>query len=72
MTSRISADILLKLGKGALIPLELCDVIPGQLAKLAVPEDKKAEFVRFSTMSPKNRLDLIRQGLQVRGLLDLF
>ncbi|KAJ7490839.1 argonaute-like protein [Mycena latifolia] len=54
-----------EVGQGALIPLELCTVLPGQLVKKEVPDDKKADLVDFATMAPKDRLASIRKGLQV-------
>ncbi|KAJ7732588.1 argonaute-like protein [Mycena maculata] len=50
---------------GALIPLELCTVLSGQLVKKEIPDDKKTQLVQFATMRPKERLDSIRKGLQV-------
>ncbi|KAJ7642858.1 argonaute-like protein [Mycena rosella] len=54
-----------EVGQGALIPLELCTVLPGQLVKREVPDDKKALLVEFATMAPMNRLASIRKGLDV-------
>lgn len=62
---------MLQVGQGALIPLELCTVLPGQLVKKEIPDDKKADFVAFSTMAPKDRLASIRKGLDV-GFSHLF
>ncbi|KAJ7216364.1 argonaute-like protein [Mycena pura] len=57
--------LCVEVGQGALIPLELCTVLPGQLVKKEIPDDKKADLVKFSTMAPKARLESIRKGLDV-------
>ncbi|KAJ6500901.1 argonaute-like protein [Mycena sanguinolenta] len=59
-------DLLcVEVGQGALLPLELCTVLPGQLVRKEIPEDKQTALVEFATMKPKERLDSIRKGLQV-------
>ncbi|KAJ6548130.1 argonaute-like protein [Mycena vulgaris] len=62
---RFPSLLCVEVGQGALIPLELCTVLQGQLVKKEVPDDKKADLVEFATMAPKNRLVSIRKGLQV-------
>ncbi|KAJ7500499.1 argonaute-like protein [Mycena galericulata] len=57
--------LCVEVGQGALIPLELCTVLPGQLVRKEVPDDKKTELVEFATMRPKERLESIRRGLTV-------
>ncbi|KAJ7061559.1 ribonuclease H-like domain-containing protein [Mycena amicta] len=52
-------------GKGALIPLERCTVLPGQLFKKEFPDEKRTEMVEFSTQRPKERFQSIRNALQV-------
>jgi eukaryotic translation initiation factor 2C len=66
--SESSTDVndVMQIGQGALIPLELCTVLPGQLVKKEVPDDKKAALVEFATMAPKDRLASIKKGLEVR------
>ncbi|KAJ7932831.1 argonaute-like protein [Mycena leptocephala] len=59
------ALLCVEVGQGALIPLELCTVLPGQLVRKEVPDEKKAALVEFATMKPKERLESIRKGLQV-------
>ncbi|KAJ7127554.1 argonaute-like protein [Mycena crocata] len=58
--------LCVEVGQGALIPIELCTVLPGQLFKSEVPDDKlkslRADSVKFATKHPKERLDLIRKG----------
>ncbi|KAJ7443877.1 argonaute-like protein [Mycena galericulata] len=53
--------------QGALIPLELCTVLPGQLVKKELPDDKdlKSKIVEFSTAKPDKRLAGIRKGFEV-------
>ncbi|KAJ7468930.1 argonaute-like protein [Mycena galericulata] len=53
--------------QGALIPLELCTVLPGQLVKKELPDDKdlKSRIVEFSTAKPDKRLAGIRKGFEV-------
>ncbi|KAJ6498441.1 argonaute-like protein [Mycena vitilis] len=62
---RFPALLCVEVGQGALIPLELCTVLPGQLVRKEIPEDKKTALVEFATMRPKERLDSIRKGMQV-------
>ncbi|KAJ7177641.1 argonaute-like protein [Mycena filopes] len=59
-------DLLcVEVGQGALIPLELCKVIAGQLVRKEIPDDKKSDLVSFATMKPKDRLASIQQGLDI-------
>lgn len=44
-----------QVGAGALIPLELCRVPPGQLMKKAVPPEKTRDVLAFSTQKPSAR-----------------
>jgi eukaryotic translation initiation factor 2C len=62
----------LKVGSGALIPLELCEVPPGQIIRKQVPPEKTKDVVEFATKKPPERLASIRQGLDVRFLFFLF
>ncbi|KAJ7157556.1 argonaute-like protein [Mycena crocata] len=57
--------ICCEVGSGALIPLELCTVLPGQLMRKQVPPEKTKDVVAFATMRPENRLQSILNGLQV-------
>ncbi|KAJ7075722.1 argonaute-like protein [Mycena belliarum] len=57
--------LCVEVGQGALIPLELCTVIPGQLVRKEVPDDKKTALVEFATMRPKDRFASIQKGLDV-------
>lgn len=50
---------------GAKIPLEICDVIPGQIMRKQISPEVTADMVEFSKLAPKERLESIKQGLQV-------
>ncbi|KAJ6562409.1 argonaute-like protein [Mycena capillaripes] len=62
---RFPSVLCVEVGKGALIPLELCNVPRGQLVKKEVPDEKKSDLVSFATMKPADRLSSIKKGLQV-------
>ncbi|KAF7295912.1 Argonaute-like protein [Mycena chlorophos] len=57
--------LCVEIGQGALIPLERCTVLPGQLFKKEFPDDKRTEMVEFSTQKPPDRFQSIRNSLQV-------
>ncbi|KAF7327058.1 Argonaute-like protein [Mycena kentingensis (nom. inval.)] len=58
-------DVLcIEVGSGALIPLERCTVLPGQLFKKDFPDEKRTEMVEFSTQKPPERLASIRASIQ--------
>ncbi|KAJ7050401.1 argonaute-like protein [Mycena amicta] len=57
--------LCIEVGQGALIPLELCKVLPGQLVRKEIPEDKKKDLVRFASMPPNARLQDIKKGLEI-------
>jgi len=54
-----------EVGSGALIPLELCQVPPGQIMRKQVPPDKAKLVLEFATKKPQERLGSIRKGLEV-------
>ncbi|KAJ7932840.1 ribonuclease H-like domain-containing protein [Mycena leptocephala] len=67
---RFPSLLCVEVGQGALIPLELCTVLPGQLFKkeIGIPEHRdvlKAAHLDFATKRPKERLESICKGLQV-------
>ncbi|KAF8145975.1 argonaute-like protein [Mycena galopus ATCC 62051] len=62
---RFPTVFCVEVGQGALIPLELCNVLPGQLVKKEIPDDKTADLVAFATKKPKERLEAIRRGMEV-------
>ena len=55
------------MGSGALIPLELCIVPPGQIMRKQVPPEKTKSVLDFATKKPADRLRSITSGLEVRG-----
>ncbi|KZT20385.1 argonaute-like protein [Neolentinus lepideus HHB14362 ss-1] len=54
-----------EVGSGALIPLELCFVPPGQIMRKQVPPEKTKDVLDFATKRPEDRLQSIRNGLSV-------
>jgi eukaryotic translation initiation factor 2C len=54
-----------QVGSGALIPLELCMVPPGQIMRKQVPPEKTKDVLEFATKRPDDRLASIRNGLSV-------
>lgn len=48
-----------RIGRDAVIPAELCDVVPGQLYRKKIPADMGADFLRFATQKPAARLKSI-------------
>jgi eukaryotic translation initiation factor 2C len=57
--------ICVEVGSGALIPLELCTVLPGQIMRKQVPPEKTKDVLDFATMKPSDRLRSIKNGLGV-------
>ena len=59
-------DVLcVEVGMGAFIPMELCNVIPGQIMRKQVPPEKTKDVLEFATQKPEARLNSIRNGLGV-------
>ena len=56
----------LKLASGAVIPLELCEVPPGQLVRKEMSPDQINSILGFSGLLPRDRERRIRDGLGVR------
>ncbi|KAH9035274.1 argonaute-like protein [Lactarius hengduanensis] len=54
--------ICVELASGALIPLELCHVPPGQIMRKQVPPDKTNSVLEFATKRPNDRLGSIVNG----------
>lgn len=50
--------------KGVAIPLERCEVLPGQLMRKQIPEGLEQPMLEFSQKRPQDRLQSIREGLQ--------
>ncbi|KAF7365497.1 Argonaute-like protein [Mycena venus] len=57
--------ICAEVGSGALNPLELCDVPPGQLMRKQFPPEKTKDVLDFATKKPVGRLQSIKNGLDV-------
>jgi eukaryotic translation initiation factor 2C len=58
-------NICIETATGALIPIELCEVMPGQIMRKQIPPDMTTQVVEFSKMTPAARLASIRAGLDV-------
>ncbi|KAF9559498.1 argonaute-like protein [Agrocybe pediades] len=63
MPLQFPSVICVKIGEKALIPLEMCTVMPGQFVK-SLPDDKVKARLDFSTMRPDVRLQKVTQGVQ--------
>ncbi|KAJ7641742.1 argonaute-like protein [Roridomyces roridus] len=57
--------ICCEVGTGALIPLELCTVLPGQLMRKQMPPEKTREMLSFASKPPSERLASITNALQI-------
>lgn len=57
--------LCVEVGSGAYIPMELCNVIPGQIMRKQVPPEKTKDVLEFATQKPEARLTSIRNGLGV-------
>ncbi|KAF5348341.1 hypothetical protein D9758_010939 [Tetrapyrgos nigripes] len=60
---RYPNNFCVEIGQG-LIPIELCTVTPGQIARKQIPSEKTQDVVKFSTKKPINRLSAIVDGVQ--------
>ncbi|KAH8830505.1 argonaute-like protein [Flagelloscypha sp. PMI_526] len=59
-------DVLcVEVGNGALIPLEMCTVPPGQIIRKQVPPEKTKDVLEFATKKPSERLASIKRGVQI-------
>jgi hypothetical protein len=58
-------NLIIQVGSGALIPLEVCIVPPGQIMRKQIPPEKTKEVLEFATRKPQDRLTSIKAGLQV-------
>ncbi|KAI0255719.1 Piwi domain-containing protein [Lactifluus subvellereus] len=58
--------ICVELFNGALIPLELCQVIPGQKVRKRIPPNRKVSILNFPS-GPRSRLESIRNSTGVLG-----
>ncbi|KAG8992734.1 hypothetical protein FRB90_000927 [Tulasnella sp. 427] len=56
--------VCVQLSKTAWVPLELCEVVPGQFYRKTLTPEQTKHMVEFSTLKPDARLRNIRNGLQ--------
>lgn len=54
-----------QVGSGALLPLEICEVPPGQIMRKQVPPELTKSVLDFATKQPAERLKSINNGLSV-------
>ncbi|KAF8812506.1 argonaute-like protein [Phlegmacium glaucopus] len=54
-----------EVGSGALIPLELCTIPPGQIMRRQIPPERTKDVLDFATKRPRDRLESIKAGLAV-------
>ncbi|KAJ7590925.1 argonaute-like protein [Mycena floridula] len=57
--------ICVEVGTGALIPLEMCTVPPGQIMRKQVPPEKTKDVLDFATKKPHERLQSITAARDV-------
>ena len=60
-----------QVGQTAMVPLEFCTVPRGQFMRKEIPDDKVRDILEFSTKKPSVRLASIKDGLQVRCLINI-
>ncbi|KDR77481.1 hypothetical protein GALMADRAFT_266956 [Galerina marginata CBS 339.88] len=56
--------ICVQIGAKAMIPLEMCNVLPGQIFRHQIPDVKMRDVLAFSTLKPTDKLARIKAGLQ--------
>ncbi|QRV72448.1 argonaute-like protein [Ceratobasidium sp. AG-Ba] len=56
---RFPRYVCIETSTGAAFPIELCNIIPGQLMRKQIPPDMIASVLSFSTKAPGRRLDSI-------------
>lgn len=57
--------ICIKTSKGAVFPIELCSIIPGQLMRVKIPSHLTESVLKFTSQGPDQRLDSIVAGYSV-------
>jgi eukaryotic translation initiation factor 2C len=62
---RFPENICVEVSSGALLPLEVCTVPPGQIMRKQVPPEKTKDVLDFATKRPPDRLQSITNGLSV-------
>ncbi|KAI0081731.1 argonaute-like protein [Panus rudis PR-1116 ss-1] len=65
ITIRFPQILCVEVGNGALYPIEVCNVLSGQIMRKQVPPEKTKDVLEFATKRPDERLNSIRNGLGV-------
>ncbi|KAJ7127311.1 argonaute-like protein [Mycena crocata] len=52
-------------GKSVLLPLEICNVCPGQSIHAALSEELLGEYMKFNAQPPAERFRIVEKGLEV-------
>jgi eukaryotic translation initiation factor 2C len=69
---QVFLNLQLQLGNGAIVPIELCTVAPGQIIRKQIPPEKTKDVLDFSTKKPLDRFNSIRNGLSVSAAATLY
>lgn len=56
-----------QISRTAIVPMEFCDILPGQLMRKQIPQELTDEMVNFSRKRPEERLAAIRNSLPALG-----
>ncbi|PCH42610.1 argonaute-like protein [Wolfiporia cocos MD-104 SS10] len=64
-TLRFPDIVCVEVGNGALIPMELCTVEPGQIVKKQIPPERSYDLLQFAKQKPSDRIASITAGLEV-------
>ncbi|KZO92299.1 Piwi-domain-containing protein [Calocera viscosa TUFC12733] len=56
---------LVEVGSGAKLPIEMCDVLPGQVWKRQTPPNQIRGILEFSTQKPPERLRAIQNSMKI-------
>ncbi|KAG9122737.1 hypothetical protein FRC07_000749, partial [Ceratobasidium sp. 392] len=57
-----------KISSKAIIPMEFCEILPGQLMRRQIPQELTDEMVNFSRKRPEERLAAIKASLPVGSI----
>ena len=52
-----------RLGQSAVVPAELCEIVPGQPFRRRIPQQLQSDFLRFATQKPEQRLRDIQDAV---------
>ncbi|RXW23179.1 hypothetical protein EST38_g2678 [Candolleomyces aberdarensis] len=53
-----------EIGRNALVPLEVCNVPPGQIMRKQIPPNKTNDVLEFSKKRPDERFGIVQRGTQ--------